>query len=484
MLPEDRRTSVLLGLLAMAPFVAVLAAGYVWDDHVVIESNVFLTLDQLGGFWLEGEASSTGIGRGSRYNPLGWSLYLLESVIGGGTPPAWLPHATSLAMHGLGTGLLAALLLVLSRAGGARDPRLFAVVGAAWFAWSPLQAEVVCFVSARFDSLAWVLLAGGALLAASANDRRLQALGGLIAASSMLSKEATLTGLVLLPLVVVGLKDLPSLRKPRLWLPLAGGAWGGAAAVLAARRLLGIGMPGGLAEAGIDRILINFAALMRMSLLQEQLSLMRPIPTTFGALDALLVIAMIGVGGVGLVKARSFEGRAAAAGALWLAALLAPHAAAAVGFELMPDRYVYLAAPGLAMVAAAAATARPVRGLIPALALLALLFGMRDVAQVSRWKDDIALFSWEVEQFPEAPQTHYHLGMLLAERGHLDLAEAELLESARWGPRLPQTWGELAELRANRGNVPGALAAIDEGLRNLPGHPGLLELRAAVVKLE
>ena len=167
-----------------------------------------------------------------------------------------------------------------------------------------------------------------------------------------------------------------------------------------------------------------------------------------------------------------------------MAALLAPHAVAAVGFELMPDRYTYLAAPGLAMVVAAGATALPVRGLVPALVLVAVLFGARDIAQVGRWSDDVSLFSWEVMQFPEAPQTHYHLGMLLAEHGHLDAAEASLVEAARTGPYLPQTWGELAELRANRGNVDGALAALDEGLRHLPGNAALIGLRASVTQLK
>jgi hypothetical protein len=479
----DRRMAVLLGLVAMLPFVAVLGADFVWDDHPVLEANSYFELEHLAGFWLEGERSSTGMGRGSRYNPLGWTLYLMESVVSGGARPAWLYHLTSLLMHGLGTGLLAALLLVLARAGGAREPRWFAGVGAAWFAWAPVQAEVVCFAAARFDSLAWVLLCGGALIAASARGPGGQVLGGLLAASSMLSKEATLTGVVLLPILLVGLKDARLLRQPKHWLPLAGGAWGGAAAVMLARRLIGITMPGGLADAGLGRIFANLGGLMRVAVLQERLSLMRPIVTEPRALDVAIVVAMIGVGLLGLSRWRTFEGRAAAAGALWLAALLAPHAAAAVGFELMPDRYCYLAYPGLAMVVAAGGTARPMRVLLPAFAAVMLLFAARDVTQVSRWTDDIALFSWEVEQYPDAPQTHYHLGMILREEGLLDQAEASLIEAARLGPTLPQTWGELAELRANRGNVTGALAALDEGLSYLPGNAALEELRTQLTDL-
>jgi len=468
--------AVLIGLLAMLPFVAVLGAGLVWDDHVVVEVNDYLRLEHLPGFWLEGEAAYTGVGRTSRYDPLGWSLYLLETVASGDARPPALYHATSLALHGLGAGLLAALLLLLGRAGGARQPRLFAAIGAGVFAWAPVQAEVVCFVSARFDSLAWVLLVGGALIGASARGRGMQVLGGLVAASSMLSKEATLTGVVLLPLLVVALKDGDALRRPRTWLPLAAGAWGGAAAVMVARRVVGITMPGGLADAGLSAIVANFAGLMRVALLQERLSLMRPIPTELGGLDGLLLGAMVAVGLFGLATWRTFEGRAAAAGALWLAALLAPHAAAAVGFQLMPDRYCYLAYPGLAMVVAAGATARPVRGLLPALALVGLLFVARDVGQTGRWSDDLALFSWEVDQFPEAPQTHYHLGMLLREHGLVDAAEASLREATRLGPFLPQTWGELAELQARRGDREEARATVAEGLRHLPGNQALLSM--------
>ncbi len=472
--------AALLGLAAMLPFAAVLFGDFVWDDHVVFETNEQLGLADLPGYWLQGEASSTGIGRTSRYNPLGWTLFSLETVLAGDARPPWLYHATSLLLHGVGVALLAALLLVTARVGGARQPRLFAGIGAGWFAIAPVQAEVVCFPAAQFDSLAWLLLGGGALLAVTARSDLGQLAGGLLAATSMLSKEATLPALLVLPLLLPFLRDREGWRRPALWGWTAAGAWGGVVAVMAARRAIGIVMPSALGESSVERIVASFAALFRMAVLQEQLSLMRPITTVPGDVDLVVLGLFVVIGVVGLFKRWTFEGRAAAGGALWMACLLAPHAAAAVGFELQPDRYAYLALPGLGMVVASGATARPIRGLLPVLGLLGLLFVVRDVHQTQRWFGDVELFTWEVEQFPEAPQTWYHLGMVLRNEGLPDEADAALAEAARLGPFLPQTWGELAELRANRGDVAGALRAVDEGLTHLPGDPALLQLRAQI----
>ncbi len=470
------------------PFVFVLAGGFVWDDHAQLETNARFALSDLPGYWLQAENSFADVGRPSKYNPLGWSLFLLESVVSRGARPAWLYHATSLGMHGLGVGLFAILLLALGRRAGWERPRLVAAVCCLWFAWSPVQSEVVCWPSARFDSLAFVLLAAGGVLLVRARGAPGQLLGGLLAAASLLSKEAALPGVLLLAPGLAWLEGLDRLRAWRSWAIGAAGAVGGTALVMLVRRLVGVSLPGQLEALPFGRILAAEAGLLRLATVQGELSLMRPIPASPRPGDLVVLAALVVVGLAGLGLARRPSGRMIALGAAWAAGLALPGAVAAVRYELLPDRYAYLAVPGLALLVGAAVleaarALRPelIRWLLVGLACVGALFVARDLAQTARFVDDEALFRWERATFPDVPQTAWFLGRVLAADGRLEEAEEELRQSVELGPFLPQTWRELAVVQAQRGDLDGALVTLDAGLAELPGEPALLELRAQVL---
>ena len=484
---DHRRLAAVLALVAVLPYALVLGGDFVWDDHAQLEQNARFALSDLPGYWFHAENAFAEVGRPSKYNPLGWSLFLLESVVSGGARPAWLYHASSLAVHGLGAGLFALLLLGIGRRAGWSRPELLTVVATMWFAWSPVQAEVVCWPSARFDSIAFVLLAAGGLVLLHAGSWSGRLLGGLIAASALLSKEAAIPGVLLLAPGLAWLEGPERLRAWRGWVPGAAGAVAGTGLVMLARRLVGVSLPSDLEALPISKIVAAEAGLLRVAVVQDELSLMRPIPSQIQPADLAVLMGFVAVGVVGLALFRRPAARLLAFGALWSAALALPGAVAAVRYELMPDRYAYLAVPGLALIVGAAVVeAREVlrpalaRWLVPVLVCLALLFAARDLAQTDRFTDDVALFQWEREAFPEVPQTAWFLGMVLAERGQLEEAEQELLRSTELGPKLAQTWREAADLQARMGHLDRALRTVDQGLAELPGDPSLVELRRSV----
>jgi len=477
-----------LGLAAILPYLPVLTGGFVWDDHSQLELNTRFALADLPGYWLHAENAFAEVGRPAKYNPLGWSLFLLESVVSGGARPAWLYHASSLAMHGLAVGLFGLLLLSVARRCGWPRPRLMTAAAALWFAWAPIQSEVVCWPSARFDSLAMVLLAAGGLVLLRARTPAGRALGGLLAAASLLSKEAALPGVLLIAPGLAWLQGMDRLRAWREWVPGLLGAAGGIAAVMVVRKLVGVSLPSGLEALPMAKVVASEANLLRLAVLQERLSLMRPIPASVRAADLAVSLGVAALGVVGLARSWKASGRMAAFGALWLGSLTVLGATAAVRYELLPDRYCYLAMPGMAMIVGAAALevavrSRPrlLRGFVLVLCGVGLLFAARDLAQTGRFDDDIALFRWEQARFPDAPQTAWFLGMVLAEDGQLDEAEEQLQLSTRLGPALPQTWRELAALQARRGRFEEALHTVDAGLAELPGQPALVELRSEIV---
>jgi len=477
-----------LAVAAVLPFLPVLAGGFVWDDHPQIAENAHFGLGDLPGYWLQSENAYAGVGRPGKYNPLGWSLFLLESVASGGARPSWLYHATSLLAHGIGVGLFGWLLLAVGRGAGWTHPRMIAIVCTLWVAWAPIQSEVVCWPSARFDSIAFAILAGSGLLLVRANSPLARFAGGLLAAAALLSKEAALPGVLLLAPGLAWLQGLEPLRQWRSWAPGALGAVAGTAVVMVVRRCVAVSLPSDLGGLPLDRLVASESSLLRLAVLQDELSLMRPIPLAIQPFDLAVALALVAVVSIGVFRARQPSGRMMAFGAVWLIALALPGAVAAVRYELLPDRYLYLASPGMALVVGGVVmevrlAVRPAaaRWLAPALFCVGLVFVVRDVGQTVRFEDDVALFQWERARFPDVPQTAWYLGMVLADEGRYGEAEEQLQRATELGPELPQTWRELAALQARWGDLEAAMATVDAGLVALPDHPALLDLRREIV---
>lgn len=449
--PSKPAVSLAVAALAIVPWFGALAGGLVYDDLLQIAQNPRLDLADLGGWWLQGESAWSGVGRPGRYNPIGWTVFVLEAWAAGGTTTPWVFHATSLLVHGAASGFLYATLRRLPME---HAPALLAAL---LFAWHPLQSEVACWPAARFESLALLLLLGGVFLAQRARSKALAFGAGVLAALSVLCKETAGPLAFFVPLA-----------GPRRGATM-GGVLAGLAASAALRFHAEVGAPTDLAALSASRLLASALELHRLAWLPTELSLLRPLPLS----AAPLAIAVgLGAGVLALLTRRP----ATLVGAAWAGTVLAVHALASARYELLPDRYLYLALPGIALaITPALRRSRLARG-----AALTALAGFAAVAilQAPRWTDDLSLFGHERRVWPDAPQAAYQLGLAEARAGHPERAEAELLEATRLGPTLPQTWGELAALQANLGRADDARATTARALEILPSNPALLALQA------
>jgi tetratricopeptide (TPR) repeat protein len=223
--------AVLLGALAIVPYLPVLSAGFTnWDDTSNITTN-----PNIRGLSAENWAWAWKTRQLGVYEPLSWTLkaaiveaFPATSTDGAPTaPPRPSPHAmhaVSLVLHAGCTVLLFLVSLRLVTTAAPTLPAQSAVTGAAiavlLFAEHPLRVEVVAWASAQsylvaiFFSFLSVLLY---LRAADAGDRpgvRLLLLTGALVAygGALLGKSAA----VMLPLILLVL-DVYPLRRIRLF---------------------------------------------------------------------------------------------------------------------------------------------------------------------------------------------------------------------------------------------------------------------------
>jgi len=324
----------------------------------------------------------------------------------------------------------------------------------------------------------------------------LAACAGAVAALSLFAKESTLGLVLLLP----GLLLVPShaswgrVRRRALvcWASLGLGS----VLFFLMRSTVQVAMPQRLAEVSPAHVLFAELRLLRLAFWPTELSLMRPVPTDAGLGDLLAGGALVLALTWGFVARRRLAGRLVLAGGSILLLGTLPGAVAAACFDLLPDRYIYigfLGAPLLAggLLEGLRGSDRRLGRLSPeelskmtlvVLAVVLLVGVYSGLRQSPRWVDDLALFSHEVELWPEIPQSHYHLGLSQRNVGDHVSAEASLRKAILHGPGLWQSWGELAVTSLDREDYEQARWALEEGIRATAGHPKLIDLLGLLPK--
>ncbi len=200
--------------LALVIFLPSLWFGFVWDDLPMVAENA--SLHRWETLWIGWGSDFWGLhdvpAMSGYWRPLVTAVHLSWMQLWGESPTAF--HFLNLFLHGLAV----LLALVIFHRLGLRSWGLWG--GALFFAWHPLHAETVSFVSASPDLLAAVL--GLAALYFSLTERNLWAF--LCFGLALLAKESALAFL----LVRVGFSAwglLPSeknLRSPNVaaWIGL------------------------------------------------------------------------------------------------------------------------------------------------------------------------------------------------------------------------------------------------------------------------
>lgn len=479
-----------VALAAVLAHLPAHAGAFVYDDLRFVVENPALDEASLAQLVLDPATASAGTGLGAEgggivadiWRPLRTLLFAGERALFGLDPMGW--HVVGLVLHALNSVLLLRVLAGLW--GGLRLP---AVLGALAFAVHPVGVESVAWVSAQGDLLAvtlmllalWVLEAPGAGRTAS---------GALLCALACLAKESA----VVLP----GLLWLRDRARPDEGALARGLAWrraGLLAAVVAAYLLVRAQvLPGELAQVagpGIDlplRLRAFLAALgwyagalLWPSGFRFEADL--PVPLAWGepavVLGGGLLLTLL------LLSLRALRAPRPSP-ALWWAAgslvALLPVAQVLVPLKtLAAERFLYPVLPcavaALGALALALGRTRA-RVLVPALALLAVPWGLVARERARAWQDEASLWDAVRRDRPSNARAYEGLGFGLFQQGRFQDGERAYLSYLQFQPYDGKARRRLAD---HLGNLVRTLVSSDpEVVRNST----LAQSRSAVQALQ
>jgi len=480
----------LLFALVLLSHLPLLHAGYVQDDHLVVEAPTggaagAPTQILTASYW-EGARG----GDRSLYRPVTIASFALERALAGGARPA-VSHAVNLALHALLCVLLWRLTVAL---GVAAVP---ALLGAAVFAVTPAKSEAVASVVGRSEILAALFtlaavrlsLATGPWRGARPTDAAARLASWGAAACVLLAAGSKETGLAAAPIVflVELLRERPKTAAARIdragaLAPVVLGivvfgilrvlslqAWAPVQEIPEMDNPL-VAQPAAAREATALGLASRYA---RLSVLPYGLSVdysgpciaiersplaPRPVAGTL----IFLAIAILGAAGF----ARSRPPLAVGGLLVLVPYLLIGNLVVPIG-AIFAERFLYLPLTGAAVLLSAA-LARVGRGgpLVSGLAVAVLAAAMW--RRAADWRSDRTIFEAALRSYPEAPRAQYWVGSLEAEDGRLDRALAHFAAASRaWPPYAPPHLDRgLALVRT--GNLAGAETAFREAARLAP----------------
>lgn len=496
-------------------FLPAVGNGFVeWDDPSTILNNVHLR--ELTGASLRWMFTTLFWGH---YQPLLWLSYAVDyawakAVWGDGLTPAAY-HAGSLLLH----AFAAVLVFLLSRrvlaaalqgdalaalrptdrtapAGRAVFLTLSAVVAALLFGLHPLRVEPVAWVTGRGDVLAAVFLLGATLTwwrATEAVSRAAYARGlALAAALYALSLLCRAAG-VMLPLAMLLLDWYPRRRwgggQGRWWGGEARGVWleklpfaalAAAAAIVAPYAKAAAGSTVELARHGLAERYAQacYALLFYIwkTLLPIGLSpiyeLRLPLDITGPKYVAAMLIVPLGLS-VLAVWAKKRPAVAVAVAA-FVVLLLPVLGVVQSGNQYAADRYTYLPAMALAVLAAgglpAAWQAGGARAALAAGLAVALVTagGWLSVRQVGVWRSNESLWTHAASVTPESSIARNGYGWILLQAGRYEEASANFREAIRLQPANQQAHHNWWTTLTRQGRPDDLLRAYQESVQVFP----------------
>jgi tetratricopeptide (TPR) repeat protein len=485
--PFWRHPSLAAALAALALYLPGIGAGFVWDDHLLIEQNPLLRSGAglaralTSDFW----SASGGSGASGMWRPLVTLSYALDGRLAH-WQPGWF-HAMNALAHALAAALVAALAL------GTGSGPLVAGLAGILFGAMPAHLESVAWISGRTDVYCALFLLLALLL-----DRRARVAGRawpgpgplLALALALLAKETALPFLLVVAAAEhIGTgRERPSLRSAVRWLaPYA---------ALTVVHLLvhqaWVRGPAAPAAPGMGPQSLRALALMFPGYVAFAWPWFGHTPAVTlepARAAAWMVVAAVALhAGFVLALAWLLARRAPLALPLalfWLTLLPTLVVDLTQGFLLYSERFFYLPSAGLAWAAAAAVAAlRPWRrAWLAGVAALVVLAAGGAVALATRlpaWHDDPALFASMARAAPRNYMARTQWARMLALSGR-DAEAARELDAARGlDPSRPEEPSIRAFLASRRGDWPTTLTEAERAIArgNAENEPRLLRAAA------
>jgi hypothetical protein len=366
---------VVLFAAAALPRLPVVPAGFTIDDPLMVEHA-----EASGGpAQVLIESWPPGL-----YRPLVALHFEVCRVLFGGWAPGY--HMVSIALHVVVTWLVCLLCVRLSASGW---PALCAGLG---FALLPGSNEAIAWAASVGDLWAAALLVASVLLAFSATESRPRVEGWLWAASlaamvmGMMAKEPAMVAAVLVPLAAW----LFGRRRPTWGWTVAYPAVAIAYASFYSTRVAGPGMGAHLAGNPWQCLSSTVQKLMMALVPFGQNTVGDLLWSSQGVGQAVTIVGVAGLG-VLLALAVHRRDRVAVFGWLWAVAAFLPVCRMSWG-----ERYAYLPAVGLALVAVAFLSRRRGRhapAVTTATVLVLVVFALGSVLSAVRWTLRVGRFA-------------------------------------------------------------------------------------------
>ena len=474
------RNSFIVAATALAASVTSLGNGFAYDDIPIVAGNA--RVHDLSSWWTLFSSSYWPPQYGeSLYRPLSVLGYALQWTAGNGN--ALFFHAVSIALF----VLLAVAVLMLLREWLDEIP---AAAGAVLFAAHPVHTEAVANVVGQAELLAGLGVVAALVLYLRARRRGgptvPQAVAiGVLYGGAALAKEHAL----LLPLLIAAAEWLiPGERRDRrpVFRLLAIVAVV-AVAVVASRTLVLGSLFGEQNPVEMDlstRIwtmlrvipewvrLLVWPAHLSAEYGPQQIEIVDG-PGLLSLLGIVLVVAFI----VAFIASLT-RNRAVAFGLAWLAITFFPVSNLVSGVVLQ-ERTLMLPSVGAALlfasaihgIARQASTAPARRGLISAVAVLAVLGVVRSATRNGVWRDNLTLFTQTVKDAPLSYRAHYVYGMELFAAGRGAEGERELRRAIALSRNDSDPYNFLATKYREAGLYGPALPLYRSALAIMPGRP-------------
>jgi Flp pilus assembly protein TadD len=490
-----------LAALSLVVYANALANGFALDDIGAIVENVTIrSWSGLGrifqsNYWATGQAGAPLTDPGL-YRPLTVLTYLVDYQLWGLHAAPY--HAENVLLH------CAVTLLVFLVGRRVLRADLPALAAAALFAVHPIHTDAVTSVVGRAELLAALFFLLAFIVARRARATGITALSvgmtALLYFLGLLSKESAIT----LPVVLLlddwlnrdefGTRNRGReavLRYGALAIVLAAYLALRAQAVAGHGSWLGFdGVSAGARMLTASRVLLEYIGLFLFTrvLLADYWTSDVPIAHSVAEPVVLLSVAAWIVLGV-LIATKLRRDRGFILSSAWYFITILPASnlifAAGIG---KAERIVYLPSVGLCILAGwvllVAARRMEIKRLVPAFAVVVVLFGARTIRRNADWKDNATLAAATLEHSPNSPIMNDIAAKAYADRGEYARAVELYRRSIQQAPNVALAHSHLAALYMQRGTLDSAIAEYRSGLKLDPNNPemrsnlGLAYLRA------
>ena len=481
----DWRSLAIVVTAATAPYLNGLAAGFAFDDGLVIRQNPVIT----GAFDL-GAILGPPHYPVNLYRPLTVLTYALNERIAPGN--AALFHAVNLVLHAGATLLVFQLGLQLCRA------RSVALIAAVLFGVHPIHTEAVTGIVGRAELLAaffGLLTLVWTISGADEQNRKAgrDALALLAFTAAVFCKESALTVLPLIPLSRAARRGG---LWPALWRELRSGHWLPfliVSGLFLATRTYVIGtltLPD--RPLPLDNVLAYTPAMVRirtaLAVLSDYASLLAmpvvlsadyswravtPVASWF-SLRPLLGLGLV-MGSVALFLRSSRRNAALGLFAIFplVTLSLASNLVIPIG-TVKAERLLYLPSVGCALLAGLLLQGfRPKRAWLQGgvVAFITIAFAARTWVRNRDWQNDLTLFQAAVKAEPDSAKAHHNLGVTLQELGRFDEANIQFREALRVFPGYAESAFCIGQIYQAKGLDNGAISWYRKALAIAPSNP-------------